>query len=73
LSIADPEEGGLGGASLVWSSDRDDTLGTGETTTIVWLSAGTHTITLTAMDSKGLAGMASVGVTIAPRSQAPAA
>ncbi len=65
-SANDPEDGVLTGASLAWSSSRDGALGTGTSITTASLSAGTHTITLTATDSRGARGTASVSITVAP-------
>jgi hypothetical protein len=63
-SASDPTEGSLSGASLEWSSDRDGTLGTGSTVTTSSLSGGPHTITLTATDSDGNTGSASVPILV---------
>lgn len=60
----DPEDGNLTGASLAWTSDRDGALGTGGTLRTTTLSPGKHKITLTATDSKGKTGTASVEITI---------
>lgn len=60
-AATDPEDGTLGGASLVWATDRGDLqpnlLGTGNSITVrlyagSWFVAD-HTITLTATDSDG--------------------
>ena len=72
----DPEDGALSGASLVWTSSRDGQIGTGASFATTTLSIGTHTITLTAKDSKGATGTATRMVTVtAPSSgnQAPVA
>jgi len=71
----DPEDGALAGASLVWTSSRDGQIGTGASFATSALSVGTHTITLTARDSKGATGTATRTVTIdpAPSNQAPTA
>ena len=60
----DPEEGALTGASLVWTSDLDGSIGSGGTVQTTTLSVGTHTITLTATDAGGLIGTAVITVTI---------
>ncbi|MEM2983385.1 MAG: PKD domain-containing protein, partial [Candidatus Bathyarchaeia archaeon] len=63
----DPEDGRLSGSSLVWTSSRDGMIGTGESFTKSDLSVGTHTITLTATDSKGATGQDSISITIKER------
>jgi hypothetical protein len=63
-SASDPEDGVLGGAALVWSSDRDGAFGTGATLDYNGLSVGTHGINLTATDSEGLRGTAQITVTV---------
>ena len=45
---SDPEDGTLTGASLVWTSSINGQIGTGTSFSTTTLSAGTHTITLTA-------------------------
>ena len=64
-SATDPEDGALTGAALVWTSDIDGELGTGESFTSNTLSAGAHTITLTATDSEGLSASESVTLNVA--------
>jgi hypothetical protein len=49
-TATDPEDGSLTGTSLTWSSDLDGDLGSGDSINPT-LTAGTHTITLTATDS----------------------
>ncbi|AHG87657.1 glycoside hydrolase family 18 [Gemmatirosa kalamazoonensis] len=61
---ADPEDGVLSGASLVWTSSRDGQLGTGASLTKTTLTVGAHTITLTATDSKGATATATRSITI---------
>jgi probable HAF family extracellular repeat protein len=68
---ADPEDGQLSGASLVWSSNIDGVLGTGNSFTRNNLSVGTHTITLTVTDSKGATGTATTTVVIYVYDPAP--
>ena len=63
-SAADTEDGDLT-SSLVWTSSLDGQIGTGGAFTAV-LSAGTHTITASVSDSGGLAGDASITVTVEP-------
>lgn len=61
----DPEEGELGEESLSWNSNVDGDLGTGTALDVTGLlSPGEHTITLTATNSKGVAGSDSVTITI---------
>ena len=52
-SAYDLEDGELSGNSLVWSSDLDGQIGTGNNFTNNSLSEGTHQITLTATDTEG--------------------
>jgi len=63
-SGSDAEDGSLTAASLVWTSDLDGPIGTGVSFNKADLSVGVHTITLTASDSEGATGTASVQVTI---------
>jgi hypothetical protein len=63
-SAIDPEYGTLTGASLVWTSSLDGQIGTGGSFTRDDLSAGTHTITLTATDPRGAVGTVSVTITV---------
>jgi PKD repeat protein len=63
-AATDPEDGALTGMALRWSSSRDGALGTGSPFTTSGLSAGLHTITLSATDSGGRTGTASVQVTV---------
>jgi len=62
----DPEDGALSGASLVWTSNLDGQIGTGTSFSTTSLSVGTHTITLTATDSKGAKNAAVIYLTIDP-------
>lgn len=63
-SATDPEDGPLGGGSLVWTSSLDGTLGTGTAVTAGALSVGQHTITLTATDGDGASSAASITLTV---------
>ncbi len=65
-SATDPEDGTLAGASLVWTSSIDGPIGTGTQFTRSDLAVGNHTITLTATDSDGAQGSASVATAIQP-------
>jgi hypothetical protein len=58
-SASDVEDGDLG-ASLVWTSDLDGSIGSGESFATSSLSEGTHLVTASALDSHGLSGEDSV-------------
>lgn len=60
----DPEDGTLSGASLVWTDNVSGQIGTGTSFSLATLAGGPHTITLTATDSKGAHGTATVNITI---------
>lgn len=60
----DPEDGALTGSSLTWTSNLSGTLGTGTSVSLTSLAIGTHTITLTAKDSKNAGGSSSIVVTV---------
>ena len=60
----DYEDGPLAGSSLSWSSDRDGVIGEGRSVPLDSLSTGAHTITLSAIDSDGNLGTASIIITI---------
>ena len=63
-SGSDAEDGPLGDGSLAWHSDLDGDLGFGATLTLAGgtLGIGTHTISLTAIDSGDLTGTASISL-----------
>ena len=63
-SAEDPEDGSLTGDALTWTSDVEGTLGTGVEVTVAELSAGSHTITLSAVDSDGVTGTASINLLV---------
>ena len=50
---SDNEDGDLTGSALIWTSDKDGSIGTGTSFAKDDLSSGEHLITLTATDSKG--------------------
>lgn len=61
---SDKEDGTLPGSSLVWTSSIDGQIGTGTSFTTSSLSVGTHTITLTAIDSNSAIGTDSISITV---------
>lgn len=67
----DPEDGRLSGPSLVWTSNIDGQLSTGESLTTNTLSVGTYTITLTATDSDGDSSSASINITVSRAGPTP--
>ncbi|MDB4891613.1 MAG: peptidase and in kexin sedolisin [Gemmatimonadetes bacterium] len=70
-SASDPEDGALSGASLVWTSSINGQIGTGTSFTKTNLSAGTHTIALTATDSKGATSSATRTITVTAAANQP--
>ncbi|MEW6202507.1 MAG: carboxypeptidase regulatory-like domain-containing protein [bacterium] len=60
----DAEDVAITGASLVWTSSIDGSLGTGVLLLKSNLSEGVHIITLTATDSGGLSDSATVSITV---------
>jgi Raf kinase inhibitor-like YbhB/YbcL family protein len=63
-SAMDPLEGELSGDSLVWRSSIDGKIGTGTEFIRYDLLEGTHIITLSAKNSHGLEGTATITITI---------
>ncbi|MBK5187470.1 MAG: hypothetical protein JJD97_04445 [Gemmatimonadaceae bacterium] len=61
---SDPEDGALTGASLVWTDNVAGQIGTGTSFSLSALAEGPHTITLTATDSKGATGTATVSIIV---------
>lgn len=64
-SAIDSEDGDLSGESLIWTSDEYGKIGTGETFSTSPFGAGTHKITLTAIDTEEATGTDSVVITVA--------
>ena len=64
---ADPEDGGLSGGALVWSTNLDGLIGTGTSASTDRLAVGEHLITLVATDSEGLTDSAFATITITRR------
>jgi len=62
----DLEDGELRGEALVWRSDRDGVLGTGNHVVTRSLSRGRHILTLTATDSDGGTATTSVAINMVP-------
>ncbi|MHB8878604.1 MAG: PKD domain-containing protein [Myxococcaceae bacterium] len=62
-SADDPEDGALEGAAVVWTSSLSGQLATG-TQPSPGLVEGAHSLTVTAVDSRGLSTSASVEVTV---------
>ena len=58
------EELGDISADIEWSSDLDGVLGTGASLDVSTLSVGTHTVTASSTDMRGLPGTATVTVTV---------
>lgn len=56
----DPEDGALTGASLAWTSNLAGAIGTGASVSFTGAALGKHRILLTATDSKGATGIASI-------------
>ena len=63
----DLEDRALSGASIQWTSDLDGAIATGRLTSVADLSLGTHTLTVTATDSRGLTATDTAVVTITDR------
>ncbi len=63
-SADDREDGRLSGDALVWRSDVDGEIGTGEEVTTDALSVGEHAIELVATDSDGATGRAEVALAV---------
>jgi len=68
---SDAEDGALGDAALIWSSNRDGQLGAGRWLYVDRLAPGVHTITLTARDGDGTTGSASIEIYVGHRLHLP--
>lgn len=64
VTATDPEDGSLSGGSVSWSSSLDGDLGTGSPLMTTGLSVGSHTVTVTVADSRGLQGTDEITVTV---------
>jgi hypothetical protein len=64
-NATDAEDGALPDSALVWSSDLDGPLGTGNNLTVT-LSAGQHLLSLEVTDSDGNVGTDSLNLTMTP-------
>ncbi len=60
----DTEDAWLSGVSLVWHSNKDGQMGTGNTITTNSLSGGTHIISLTVTDSAKTSNTATISLTV---------
>ncbi len=67
-SATDNEDGILTGSALVWESNFDGTLGIGTSLSVTNLTSGTHTISLTASDTRGASNSSTITITIVPMS-----
>ncbi len=67
----DVEDGPLPSERLAWHSDRDGDLGVGEELPVDTLSTGQHLITLTATDSDGETGTATITIFVGYRLYLP--
>ncbi|KPK87371.1 hypothetical protein AMJ80_12180 [bacterium SM23_31] len=69
----DNEDGELSGSALVWESDKDGIIGTGQTFTRDDLSENVHTVGLTVTDSKGASDTAEILIEVRPDNTPPTA
>lgn len=67
----DLQDGSLSGARLVWTSNISGPLGTGEQIVVRNLPIGSHTITLTATNSRGLTHSDAIHIDVTPETNAP--
>ena len=62
----DPQDGPIPGAMMIWTSDLEGMIGDGAQFDATLNELGVHTITLSAEDSDGNIGVASIEITIEP-------
>ena len=62
--VTDPEDGDITGSSIVWTSDKDGQLGTGNALSVSGLSVNRHIISVTATDSYGNSTTACVTISV---------
>ncbi len=67
----DPEDGNISGKDLVWSSNHDGKIGTGNEIKISNLSAGLHIITLTATDNDKYSASTQISIIAGNKSPVP--
>lgn len=72
-TASDFEDGVLTGASLIWRSNWDGLLGTGDSLITTALSLNTHIISLIAADTEGYPDTSQITITVADTNQFPAA
>ena len=63
---SDPEDGALSGMSMIWTDDLEGEIGQGEMFDAALNTLGEHTVTLTATDSDGNIGEATLTFEIVP-------
>lgn len=72
-TASDFEDGALTGASLVWRSNWDGLLGTGDSLITTAISLNTHIISLIAIDTEGYPDTSQITITVADTNRFPAA
>ena len=63
-SAIDPEDGPLAGGQMVWKSNLQGEIGTGQAFSVSTLASGPHLITLTATDSHGVVATVQITFTV---------
>ncbi len=64
-TAVDPDDGDIG-AAIVWTSDRNGSLGTGRSIVVEELSVGTHRIRASVTDTRGVVRFAEIPLEIIP-------